>query len=421
MRSFAKIFSLAERFFCNDPRRLAGARSARPHKFMWYVGTTPEKLGVSKIVLKGALDNKFSASPNRGRMPRSVDIRRAEKMADDAARMQAENIRHAAEVKAQVLAQQAEEKAAAEKAAAADEKAAAIAPFKQLKLSKLKALLESKELSTDGDRDDLIERLVEAARVDKQREQELHLIEGSAVAPSRASTSHAASQSSLVESPFPEAVPAELEMPKAPPHLSKQTCKLIDGADDVLHDCMMRPGGGGKGSLRSQLAQLQKVVSEGRHGGRRSPQGVAALSTWSEASAPIVGLAVALYDFLAEDPKELSFFTGDMLSVLGMPESQTPIDWIWASSPAGIGLVPESHVVLKVIRPVEPAPSESIAVEPDDLATPFATPTQDTPRCAAETSSCNPPSSLASLRKEWKSSWHMHASGNQMYRVPGLE
>ena len=233
---------------------------------MWYVKTEAEALHVSPAVLQGALADGWKNIPAKARTPRSARVREAE---------------------------QEEEDWLAEQARAAVRHAIAEKKRKEYqKEQRNQAKLDAGEPIEDDE-----EAEEEETVPDEETE-----------------------------------VAAALEL--ASPRMSRATCKIIDAADDTIHEAVLYGGGGGRGSLKSQLTRLMKVTNTSAEGsrtprhGEQQQQPPAAPLEWAnnylESVAPVVGLAIALCDFVAESSGELSVRAGDMLTVMGVPRESTP-------------------------------------------------------------------------------------------------
>ena len=215
-------------------------------------------------------------------------------------------------------------------------------------------------------------------------------------------------------------------VPPVPPPLSDATVTVIDQAEDLLHDSMLIAGGGGPLNLKSQLMRLEKAMWRSRRHGRdhaeaggsgpcAQPPSAAAI-----AATPIAGLAVALYDFEPADASELGFGCGDMLSILAVAREATPEGWLYAMNAvgSGVGLVPESHVDLKVRRPVEAVDVASLDASSSRAAAAPGTDEPDAQRDASRSPRSGRPRSrsprFGDSRPAWKSSWH--AQSTSIYR-----
>jgi hypothetical protein len=122
---------------------------------------------------------------------------------------------------------------------------------------------------------------------------------------------------------------------------------LHDKAFDELEHMLLTQGGGGVSSARSTLSHLIALPKPQRSQ-RRAP------AAFAPEPAPVLGVAVAQYDFAA-DPRqrgahrELSFRSGDMLSVLHSKHPM-PDGWLIASNACGdVGLVPTSFVQVRMM------------------------------------------------------------------------
>ena len=140
--------------------------------------------------------------------------------------------------------------------------------------------------------------------------------------------------------------------------LNPDTYEKLEQAIESMRVMMVPGGGGGPGSVRGCLAQLIALQQSAARQHRTSRR-------WTPPEAPVAGVAVALYPFSAQNDRELSFRSGDMLAVQSV---EAPAGWLYASSSAGAGLVPKSYVEFRVQIPGDAvkASGEQIELERKD-------------------------------------------------------
>ena len=121
----------------------------------------------------------------------------------------------------------------------------------------------------------------------------------------------------------------------------------------------LRAGGGGKGSMRTQLTKLTGEAERLK----TFLQGDARPAASSELPpAPTLGIGVARHEFVGSGPTEISCRRGDMLTVLDQPP---PAGWLVVRTSDGqqCGLVPRAYVEIRVRVPRERVGAQAVELK----------------------------------------------------------
>ena len=139
--------------------------------------------------------------------------------------------------------------------------------------------------------------------------------------------------------------------------LMDEQSALLKEAVAQMETITMAPGGGGRGSVRSQISQLSSAskLSEFLASASR-PTALSVLP-----AAPTLGIGVAKYEFEAAGNAELSCRAGDMLTII---DQTPPAGWlvVRTSSSSKQGLVPRAYVEVRVL-----VPSEQVAMQTEQI------------------------------------------------------